>query len=89
MPIAVTGLVFRAKEQAQGDKKHWILMDPDTFEEGLCDESVTVVVDCGGVEAKMLGVSKTGGTIVGKEEMKDIVSLAEQRWTELNRLLKG
>ena len=90
MPIAVTSLVFRAKEQAQGgDKKHWILMDPDTFEEGLCDESVTVVVDCGSSETKLFGVSKTGGTVVGREEMKEIVALAETRWAQLNRLLKG
>jgi exosome complex component RRP43 len=90
LPIAVTMLVFRAKEQAQtGDNKYWILVDPDTFEEGLCDESVTVVVDCEGGKLKMLGVSKAGGTIVGKEEMKQIVGLAETRWTQLSRLLKG
>lgn len=88
-PIAVTALVFRAKEQSQADKKHWILVDPDAFEEGLCDESVTVVVDCGSGKTTMLGLSKTGGTIVGKEEMKEIVSLAEMRWTGLNLLLKG
>ena len=87
MPIAATALVFRAKEAE--DTKYWILVDPDTFEEGLCDESVTVVVDCGSIETKMLSVSKTGGTIVGREEMKEIVSLAETRWIELNRLLKG
>lgn len=90
LPIAVTALVFRAKEQAQaGDNNYWILVDPDTFEEGLCDESVTVVVDCEGGKTKMLGVSKAGGTFVGREEMKQIVDLAERRWTQLSRLLKG
>ena len=88
LPIAVTMLVFRAKEQEQGrDKKHWILVDPDTFEEGLCDESVTVVVDCGTKKTKILSLSKAGGTIVGKEEMKDLVGLAEQSWSQLNQLL--
>lgn len=90
LPIAVTALVFRAKEQLQGrDKKHWILVDPDTFEEGLCEESVTVVVDCSSSKTKMLGISKSGGTIVGMSEMKDIVGLAENRWAELSRLLAG
>lgn len=90
MPIAVTALVFRAKEQLQGgDKKHWILIDPDTFEEGLCDESITVVVDCGSSKTKLLGLSKSGGTIVGKEEIREIVRLAEMRWTDLNLLLRG
>ncbi len=90
LPIAVTTLVFTAKEQRQDrDQKHWILVDPDTFEEGLCDESVTVVVDCSEGAIKMLGISKSGGTIVGKDEMKNIVGLAERRWAELSRLLGG
>jgi exosome complex component RRP43 len=90
LPIAVTALVFRAKEQSQGvDKKYWILVDPDTFEESLCDESVTVVIDCGGDDTRLVGLSKTGGTIIGKDEMKEIVSLAEARWTGLSLLLKG
>jgi exosome complex component RRP43 len=93
MPIAVTALVFKAKEQEQGrDKKHWILVDPDTFEEGLCDETVTVVVDSdhsGSGMTKLLSISKSGGTIVGKEEMERIVGLAEKRWVELDRLLGG
>jgi exosome complex component RRP43 len=90
MPIAVTAVVFRAKEQTVGgDERHWILMDPDTFEEGLCDESVTVVVDCGSGKTKILGISKAGGTIVGPQEMKGVVSLAEKRWNELSRLLTG
>jgi exosome complex component RRP43 len=88
LPIAVTALVFRAKEQLQGrDKKHWILMDPDTFEEGLCDETVTVVVDCGGENTTLSGISKSGGAIVGKDQMTEIVGLAERRWNELSKLL--
>jgi exosome complex component RRP43 len=88
LPIAVTMLVFRAKEQGQGgDRKHWILADPDTFEEGLCDESITITVDCGNRKTRMLGLSKSGGTIVGKDEMKELVALAEQRWSQLSKLL--
>ena len=90
MPIAVTSSVFRAKEQAQRDmNRYWILVDPDAFEEGLCDESITVVVDCEGDMTKLLGVSKVGGTFVGRREMKQIVNLAETRWTQLSRLLNG
>jgi exosome complex component RRP43 len=88
LPIAVTMLVFKVKEQEQGrDKKHWILVDPDTFEEGLCDESVTIVVDCGSRKTKLLGLSKAGGTIVGRDEMKELVGLAEERWSQLSQLL--
>jgi exosome complex component RRP43 len=89
LPIAVTALVFRAKEKSQAkDKRYWILVDPDTFEETLCEESITVVVDCQ-KKTKILGISKAGGTIVGRDEMKAIVSLAEQRSAELSKLLNG
>jgi exosome complex component RRP43 len=87
LPIAVTALVFRAKEKSQAkNKRYWILVDPDTFEETLCEESITVVVDCQ-KKTKILGISKAGGTIVGRDEMKAIVSLAEQRSAELSKLL--
>lgn len=90
MPLAVTALVFKSKEQARGgEKKYWILVDPDTFEEGLCDESVTVVVDCSSSTTKVLSISKSGGTIVGREEMREIVDLAATRWIDLSQLLKG
>lgn len=90
MPIAVTALVFRAKEQPQdADQNYWIMVDPDTFEEGLCDESVTVVVDCTSGKTIMLSLSKSGGTTVGVKEMKEISRLAEMRWNGLSPLLKG
>lgn len=82
----MTALVFRAKESTQGgDQKHWILVDPDTFEEGLCDESITVVLDCG--KKKILGISKSGGSVVGKDQIKSIIFLAERRWQELSSML--
>lgn len=90
MPLAVTALVFRAKEQSHGGGgKHWVLIDPDTFEEGLCDESVTVIVDRSTGKTRLLGMSKHGGTMVGTKEMKEIVDLAGSRWNDLSKLLKG
>ncbi len=62
-------------------------MDPDTFEEGLCDETVTIVVDCESKKPKLLGISKSGGTTIGRDEMSELVSLAEKRWKELSKLL--
>jgi exosome complex component RRP43 len=88
LPIAITALVFKAKEQTQGeDRQHWLLADPDTFEEGLCEESVTVVVDCTSEKTVLLGISKSGGTIIGKDLLKEAVTLAEQRWLTLNHIL--
>jgi exosome complex component RRP43 len=85
--------VFRAKQQGQGhggkDDKNWVLADPDTFEETLCDEVVTMTVDCqNGKPTKILGISKSGGLAVGRLEMKALLEMAEKRWAEWNDLIK-
>ncbi|RDW80126.1 3' exoribonuclease family protein [Coleophoma cylindrospora] len=86
-PIAVTFLVFKGKEQ---DKEQWILVDPDSFEESLCDESVTMIIDRSqGPGTKILGLSKAGGTVVDREELKQIAELAAVRWGELSQVLKS
>ena len=102
LPVACTFAVFKAKEAQAGNdgrdaKRQWILADPDTFEEGLCDESVTVVVDCSRRSqgqghgqkhgTRLLGISKVGGTGVGKGEMRELVGLGEKRWVEWDGLL--
>ena len=92
LPLASTYTVFRAKERANegnNDTKYWILADPDTFEEVLCDEMVTVAVDCSGGTTKMLGIAKSGGTAVGKAEMGEIVDLAKKRWEDWNQVLQS
>ncbi|KAI0440765.1 exosome complex exonuclease RRP43 [Xylaria telfairii] len=93
LPVACTAAVFTAKDrlkQSQSRKtggemgSFWILVDPDRFEESLCDEMVTVVIDRSveGDETKILGISKSGGTIVGVEVMKRFITVAEGRWQE-------
>jgi exosome complex component RRP43 len=112
LPTACTFAIFRAKDAAhhhlegQGskgpgdkDKNQWILADPDTFEEGLCDESVTVVVDCSGEgserrmqgreRTKIVSISKSGGTGIGREEMRELVTMAERRWGEWEGVLRS
>ena len=97
-PVACTAAVFTAKErlkQTQSRNKggekgaFWILVDPDRFEESLCDETVTVVVDCSaeGEDAKILGISKSGGTVVGAEVLRRFVQVAEGRWREFRSAL--
>lgn len=46
------------------------LADPDTFEEGLCDESVTVTLDCSrgrGQDEDLGKLRKVGGCVMGRE----------------------
>ncbi|KAH8654520.1 ribosomal protein S5 domain 2-type protein [Tricladium varicosporioides] len=90
-PVASSAVVFRAKEKrvSKGEEKYWVLVDPDTFEEGLCDECVTVVVDCTGGVVKVLGIEKVGGTVVGREEIRRIVRIAEERWKEVSSLIEA
>ncbi|OBT68505.1 hypothetical protein VE03_02850 [Pseudogymnoascus sp. 23342-1-I1] len=88
LPVAVGFAVFRAKE-AGGKGEHWVLVDPDMFEEGLCEESVTVVIDCSAGETRLIGVEKAGGAVVGRGEMGGLIKQAEKRWAEWRNVLKG
>ena len=92
-PVASTFAVFEGKRgdprEGTGTKKAWVLADPDTFEEGLCGESITVVVD---EEESMAGmqvlrVEKAGGGTVGIKDMKDLVTLATERWNQWKTVL--
>ncbi|KAL9100014.1 MAG: hypothetical protein Q9187_009416, partial [Circinaria calcarea] len=82
-PVAATFAVFEDKGQGSwgkerekgkgGGETRWVLADPDGFEEGLCEEEVTVVVDGeGGAEGKVLRLEKSGGVVVGVREMRDL-----------------
>ncbi|KAI1349955.1 exosome complex exonuclease RRP43 [Xylaria sp. FL0043] len=97
LPVACTAAVFTAKERLKQSQSRntggergafWMLVDPDRFEEGLCDEMVTVVVDCSAAEeTKLLGISKSGGTVVGPEVIRRFVRVAEGRWREFRDAL--
>lgn len=94
-PVASTFAVFEpraqlgigaAKDKGR-EKKAWVLADPDSFEEGLCRETVTVVVDVEGGRTKILAVEKVGGGVVGVAEMRTIFGMAEARWREWKGVL--
>ena len=89
LPVAMTAAVFGSKERDVNRGSSWVLADPDAFEEELCDETVTVLVDCSKKETKLLGIQKVGGTIVSRKEMKELVKMAEERWSTWNGLMKG
>lgn len=89
LPMSVSFAVFNAKEKKKGKGKFFVFADPDAFEEELCDETVTVLVDCQRGEKKLLGIQKIGGTAIGRNEMRELVNMAAQRWGEWNGLMKG
>jgi len=70
-------------------KRAWLLADPDGFEGALCQEVITIVLDCShGQESRVLKLEKSGGDAVGIKEMKQLLRKAEERWNEWDAVLR-
>ncbi|KAI9737933.1 MAG: hypothetical protein M1834_009303 [Cirrosporium novae-zelandiae] len=74
-PYASTFAVF---EKGDLDKNYWVLADPDTFEEALCQETVTVVVD----DETIIRLEKSGGANLGIKDLRQLVTIAQTRQKE-------
>ncbi|KAI9863145.1 MAG: hypothetical protein M1813_003965 [Trichoglossum hirsutum] len=100
LPVASTFAVYSTKQGGRDDGdgggnvlRKWVLADPDAFEEGLCRESVTVVVDCSEGESRaaatIITLEKQGGGAVGEVEMKEVIKMSTERWGVWREVLKG
>lgn len=90
LPLVSTFAVFttasplKKREEAQS----WILADPDGFEEDICDETLTVVLnsvpsgDSGA--GTILRIEKTGGAFIGRDLMDLCVRQAAKRISNMN-----
>ncbi|KAL8790674.1 MAG: hypothetical protein Q9213_000522 [Squamulea squamosa] len=100
LPIATSFGVFNSKKNgaelvsqvAEGTgKRRWILCDVDGFEESCCEEEVTIVVrqreDGQGME--VVKIEKCGGGVIGRKEMREVVVLAEERWSGGRDVIEG
>ncbi|KAK4200628.1 putative exosome complex exonuclease RRP43 [Triangularia verruculosa] len=91
LPVSCSAAVFLEKEHAEVGKeegnRHWILLDPDRSEEGLCKEVITVVVDCSEGGTRVRGIEKQGGTVVGRELIRGFIGVAEGRWREVKEAM--
>ncbi|CAO1598923.1 hypothetical protein XANCAGTX0491_002674 [Xanthoria calcicola] len=87
------GLVSQVVEGGGKDEKKWILCDTDGFEEGCCEEEITVVVRerqaASGRGMEVVRIEKCGGGVVGREEMREVVMLAEERWKVVKGAIEG
>ncbi|KAI4234321.1 MAG: hypothetical protein L6R40_006798 [Gallowayella cf. fulva] len=90
------GLVSQSPEgQAtkSNAQRKWVLADIDGFEEGCCEEELIVVVrekeegGEGGME--ILRIEKYGGGVVGRDGIRDVVALVEDRWREVREIIEG
>lgn len=88
-PVSTTFAVFEpGREKGVKEERSWALADPDTLEEDLCDEVVTIVVDLSAGETRVKRIEKAGGGVVGREAMQDCVKIAATRWAEWNGILQ-
>ncbi|PTD05614.1 hypothetical protein FCULG_00002290 [Fusarium culmorum] len=87
IPIACTAVVFTGKETDRPtDGEFWMLVDPDRLEESLCDESVTIVVDCKNGKVNILSISKHGGIALTPQFLtsEQFLGWATKRWEQFN-----
>lgn len=85
-PVVCSWGVFESRAQtAQGvDVKSWILADVDGFEEGLCKETCTIVLDNTAGQTRLLRVEKSGGGVVDSAAIgSTLLEGAEKRWKEV------
>ncbi|KND89787.1 Exosome complex component rrp43 [Tolypocladium ophioglossoides CBS 100239] len=92
MPVACTAVVFTGKETDRPtDGRYWLLVDPDRLEESLCDESVTIVVDCKDGTTRILSISKHGGVVLSPKHLrsKGFLGMAGKRWNDVAAAITG
>ncbi|KAF2036401.1 exoribonuclease family protein [Setomelanomma holmii] len=90
LPIPSTFAVFEGKSEDAGEQDfEWVLSDPDAFEEGVCRESVCVVVDGSRGDVVVRRIEKSGGGVVGREHLRGVVGMAGKRWSEVEKALSG
>lgn len=81
IPVALSYGVFTPKDTGEEGRK-WVLVDMDAFEEGVCEETGTLVVKDSGKGIVVVRLEKNGGGRVGVREMRELVGLAAKRCKE-------
>jgi exosome complex component RRP43 len=96
LPVPSTFAVFEGRrEDGEEDDADWVLSDPDAFEEAVCRETISVVVDCeagkkGTKDLVVRRVEKSGGGgVVDRELMGGCVKKAIDRWGAVEGALEG
>ncbi|PHH63998.1 hypothetical protein CDD81_5103 [Ophiocordyceps australis] len=90
-PVACTSVVFTGRPTDRPtDGPFWILVDPDSLEETLCDESITVVVDCT-KSTKIMSISKHGGVTLAPKLLmsKEFLACATKRWRDVSAAIES
>lgn len=86
----VTQTRVNGAEKAAGKTDSVILLNTDAFEDDICREKGSLVVDCSAEngKCKILRIEKSGGAgQLGLGDVREVLDYAEQRWREWKRIL--
>ena len=87
LPVPLSFVVFQPRSRPREERRdRVVLVDPDDFEEGCCDEEGTIVVDEAG--ARICRIECAGGSGLGVKGVRAMVERAGERWKEWMSLLK-
>lgn len=78
-------------DSRKGNRRRWILADPDGYEESLSHERAWIVVDkANGGKGKtvIVKMEKNGGWAVDSRELRQLVDISSQRWEEVKQVLE-
>ncbi|WPG97776.1 Hypothetical protein R9X50_00055700 [Acrodontium crateriforme] len=92
LPIASTFACFSTSSHLKQRKEaeSWILADPDSFEEEICNDALTIVLARHqNAQTRILRLSKTDGSQVNAEAVQGCVALAEQKRAVWESILTG
>jgi len=90
LPMASSFVVFTntSSSREQGDARSWMLGDPDTFEEDVCQESLTIVTTHDRGRPSILRTEKQGGCTIDHHMLSQCAKIAEQRFPAWQQSLR-
>jgi exosome complex component RRP43 len=89
-PVPTTFAIFEpGREKGVKEERSFTLADPDTAEEDVCNEILTIVVDMSVGDTKVKRIEKSGGGVVGRELLAACVKTASGRWGEWSGILQA
>lgn len=91
LPMASTFAVFSTatplKDRSQA--QHWVLADPDGFEEDACDEVMTIVSTHEEGSTALLRLEKRGGSAIRSAAIAQCLHVAEERFERWRSILEA
>lgn len=69
-----------------------VLLNTDSFEDDICQEKGSIVVDCSADDGKcrILRIEKAGGAgNLGAKDLREVTTYAQERWSEWKRVLES